>query len=125
MKPFRNNYKRGKYRNNDRGYKRNGETQKFNLEYSSSVNFQRKSPGRNNHNASKLIEKYNDLAREALSKGDKILSENYFQHADHFARILHEREANKLSKNKDSESKNEAVTTSDNSNNNEPTTENT
>jgi len=124
MKPFRNNYKRGKYRNNDRGYKRNGETQKFNLEYSSSVNFQRKSPGRNNHNASKLIEKYNDLAREALSKGDKILSENYFQHADHFARILHEREANKLSKNKDSESKNEAVTTSDNSNN-EPTTENT
>jgi len=124
MKPFRNNYKRGKYRNNDRGYKRNGETQKFNLEYSSSVNFQRKSPGRNNHNASKLIEKYNDLAREALSKGDKILSENYFQHADHFARILHEREANKLSKNKDSESQNEAVTTSDNSNN-EPTTENT
>ena len=34
--------------------------------------------GRNNHNAPKLIEKYNDLAREALSNGDKILSENYF-----------------------------------------------
>ena len=32
-----------------------------------------KSPGRNNHNAPKLIEKYNDLAREALSNGDKIL----------------------------------------------------
>ena len=40
-------------------------------------------PGRNNHNASKLIEKYSNLAREALSSGDKILSENYFQHADH------------------------------------------
>ena len=50
--------------------------------------FKEKSPGRNNHNASKLIEKYNNLAREALSSGDKILSENYFQHADHFTRIL-------------------------------------
>tara|TARA_B100001057_G_scaffold497739_1_gene602713 strand:- start:1356 stop:1613 length:258 start_codon:yes stop_codon:yes gene_type:complete len=52
-------------------------------------------PGRNNHNASKLIEKYSNLAREALSTGDKILSENYFQHADHFMRILNEREIQK------------------------------
>tara|TARA_B100001057_G_scaffold292032_1_gene292088 strand:- start:1559 stop:1816 length:258 start_codon:yes stop_codon:yes gene_type:complete len=52
-------------------------------------------PGRNNHNASKLIEKYSNLAREALSTGDKILSENYFQHADHFMRILNEREFQK------------------------------
>ena len=56
-------------------------------------NFQRKSPGRNNHNASKLIQKYSNLAREALSGGDKILSENYFQHADHFTRILNEQDA--------------------------------
>ena len=55
--------------------------------------FKRKSPGRNNHNAPKLIEKYNDLAREALSNGDKILSENYLQHADHFTRVLNERES--------------------------------
>ena len=47
---------------------------------------------RNNHNAPKLIEKYNDLAREASSNGDKILSENYLQHADHFTRILNEQE---------------------------------
>ena len=46
----------------------------------------------NNQNASKLIEKYNNLAREALSNGDKILSESYFQHADHFVRILGEKE---------------------------------
>ena len=51
--------------------------------------------GRNNQNASKLVEKYNNLAREALSTGDKILSENYFQHADHFTRILSEREIQK------------------------------
>ena len=41
-----------------------------------------------NGNASKLFEKYNKLASEALASGDKILAENYFQHADHFARML-------------------------------------
>ena len=61
------------------------------LQFSNNDNFKRKAPGRNNHNAPKLIEKYNDLAREALSNGDKILSENYLQHADHFTRILNER----------------------------------
>ena len=54
-------------------------------------NFIRKNAGRNNHNAPKLIEKYSNLAREALSNGDKILSENYFQHAEHFVRVLEER----------------------------------
>ena len=39
-----------------------------------------------------MIDKYNDLAREAQSNGDKILSENYLQHADHFTRILNEKE---------------------------------
>ena len=103
MNNFRNNHKRYRYRSNgDRNFKkRNGESQKFNNDYSSNINFQRKSPGKNNHNASKLVEKYNDLAREALSKGDKILSENYFQHADHFARVLSESESYKQSKEKD------------------------
>ena len=94
MNSFKNNYKRNRFRSNgDRNFKkRNGESHKFKSGYSSNINFHRKSPGRNNHNASKLVEKYNDLAREALSKGDKILSENYFQHADHFTRILSEKE---------------------------------
>ena len=39
------------------------------------------------YNTAKLIEKYNTLAKEALSTGDRILAENYFQHADHFSRI--------------------------------------
>ena len=43
-----------------------------------------------------MIEKYNNLAREALSSGDKILSENYLQHADHFSRILDIQELNKI-----------------------------
>ena len=46
---------------------------------------------RNYQSAEKLVEKYNDLAKEALSSGDRILSENYFQHADHFARIIQQK----------------------------------
>ena len=96
MRSFRNNNKRSRYRSNgERNFKRNGENQSF----SNSVNFQRKSPGRNNQNAPKLIEKYVDLAREALSNGDKILSENYFQHADHFIRIQGEKEKNRIAQN--------------------------
>ncbi len=87
-----NNNRRNNYRRADRGFKPNGERQKFSSNFSNNDNFKRKSPGRNNHNAAKLIEKYNDLAREALSNGDKILSENYLQHADHFTRILSERD---------------------------------
>ena len=99
MVTFRNNNnRRNNFRRSDRGYKSNGERAKFKSSFSNGENFQRKIPGRNNHNASKLIEKYNNLAREALSVGDKILSENYFQHADHFMRILSEQEKFKRSK---------------------------
>ena len=106
MVTFRNNSNNGRrnnFRRSDRNFKSNGERQKFSSNYSSNENFKRKVPGRNNHNAPKLIEKYNDLAREASSNGDKILSENYLQHADHFTRILNERESfkkEKLSENK-------------------------
>ena len=95
MVTFRNNNsstRRNNFRRNDRNFKSNGERQKFSSNFSNNESFKRKSPGRNNHNAPKLIEKYTDLAREASSNGDKILSENYLQHADHFTRILNDRE---------------------------------
>ena len=97
MVTFRNNNnsRRNNFRRNDRGFKSNGDRSKFGSSFSNTENFQRKIPGRNTHNASKLIEKYNSLAREALSSGDKILSENYFQHADHFTRILNEQDIHK------------------------------
>ena len=99
MVTFRNNNnRRNSYRRNDRNFKSNGDRPKYGANFSSNDNFQRKIPGRNNHNASKLIEKYNNLAREALSTGDKILSENYFQHADHFTRILSDQENFRKSK---------------------------
>jgi hypothetical protein len=96
MVTFRNNNnRRNNFRRNDRNFKSNGDRPKYGSNFSNTENFQRKVPGRNNHNAPKLIEKYENLAREALSSGDKILSENYFQHADHFTRILNEQEAYK------------------------------
>ena len=92
MVTFRNNNgRRNSFRRNDRNFKSNSDRNKFSNNFSNNESFQRKVPGRNNHNASKLIEKYNNLAREALSGGDKILSENYFQHADHFTRVLNEK----------------------------------
>ena len=100
MVTFRNNNnnRRNSFRRNTRNFKSSSENSKFSSNFSNNDNFKRKSPGRNNHNAPKLIEKYNDLAREALSNGDKILSENYLQHADHFKRILNERESFKREK---------------------------
>ena len=95
MVTFRNNnnVRRNNFRRNDRGFKSNTDRPKYGSNFAKNENFQRKSPGRNNHNASKLIDKYSNLAREALSVGDKILSENYFQHADHFTRILNDQDA--------------------------------
>ena len=97
MVTFRNNnnIRRNNFRRNDRNFKTTGDRPKFSSNYSNNENFKRKIPGRNNHNASKLIEKYNDLAREASSSGDKILSENYLQHADHFTRVMNEQEASR------------------------------
>ena len=96
MVTFRNNNinnRRNNFRRNDRSFKSNGDRSKYGSNFSNNENFKRKVPGRNNHNAPKLIEKYNDLAREASSNGDKILSENYLQHADHFTRVMNERES--------------------------------
>ena len=95
---FRNNNRRNTFRRNDRGFQRNDSDQKFNSDFSSSSNFKRGRPSKNNENASKLTEKYNDLAREALSNDDKILAENYYQHADHFVRVLNEKEVNEVNK---------------------------
>ena len=86
--PFRsNNNRRPPFRSNNEGSK-----------FSSNDNFQRKVPGRNNHNALKLVEKYNEMAREALANEDRVLSENYFQHADHFTRVQNEQESIRMAR---------------------------
>ena len=86
--PFRNtNNRRPPFRNNNEGSK-----------FSNNDNFRRSNPSRNNHNASKLIEKYNEMAREALANEDRVLSENYFQHADHFTRVQNEQESLRMAR---------------------------
>ena len=105
MNSFKNNHRRGRFKSNgDRNFrKRNGNGHKVNGDFNNVTDFKRRHPGKNNQNAAKLVFKYNDLAREALSNGDKILSENYLQHADHFSRILSSQE---ISKETNIESKN-------------------
>ena len=86
--PFRsNNNRRPPFRSNNEGSK-----------FSNTSNFKRSIPGRNNHNAAKLIEKYNEMAREALASEDRVLSENYFQHADHFTRVQNEQESLRMAR---------------------------
>ncbi len=38
--------------------------------------------------AQHVFEKYQQLARDAFSSGDRVLAENYLQHADHYFRVL-------------------------------------
>ncbi len=115
MKNYKSNHKRNRYRHSgDRNFKRNGSIQKLNSDFTNGSDFRRKNPGKNNQNASKLIDKYSDLAKEALSNGDKILYENYLQHADHFARISEQQLNNKLinaNKNEDKDPSSKSINT--------------
>ena len=99
MNNYRSNNRKHRFKsNNDRNFrKRLINPHKNQNEFNSNIDFRHRNSGRNNQNAAKLIDKYNNLAREALSSGDKILSENYLQHADHFSRVLNIQEINKNS----------------------------
>ena len=101
MRQFRNNLKRNRIRNHsDRSFKRGSDFDRLNGNFSNNDNSFRRKTNRGNGNVQKLISKYNDLAREALSNGDKILSENYFQYADHFLRVsLEQKEKDTYQKN--------------------------
>jgi hypothetical protein len=84
-----NRPKRNKFRSNDRGFRRDSsQDSRIHGINSNSRSFQKTFFGRNGLKAEKLLEKYNGLAKEALLSGDKILSESYFQHADHFLRVV-------------------------------------
>ena len=87
---FNNKGRRRKFRSNsNRPFRRrhNGEGRGSNSPNAIMNGQFRQNSFKGPYNTAKLIEKYNTLAKEALSNGDKILAENYFQHADHFSRI--------------------------------------
>ena len=91
--------RRFRHRSNNRGHQRhsNGNEQ-ARLGSDSFINGQRNNNFRSTQSAEKLFEKYTSLAKEAMTSGDKTLSENYFQHADHFMRVIDDRKNRTQSK---------------------------
>ena len=70
-------------------------------------NFTRNNATKNPHNLERIIEKFKNLAKEALGVGDQILHENYLQHSDHYSRILMEvNQKNQSSENSKSQTDN-------------------
>jgi len=92
---YQNRPRRFRRRSNGRNHKMhdNGDMQSR-LRSNSFSNNQTRNHFRMPQSAEKLFEKYNTLAKEALSSGDKTLSENYFQHADHFMRVIENKNIN-------------------------------
>ena len=95
MRHNNNKSRRYRHRSNGRGYKShdNGDGQ-TRLRPALFLDGKVRNNFRSTQSAERLLEKYNTLAKEALSSGDKTLSENYFQHADHFLRIIGDRNKN-------------------------------
>ena len=65
------------------------------------MNFNRNGSMNNIHNVEKTMQKYQQLAKDAQSNGDPILTQNYLQHADHYLRRyneLNERRENSIEK---------------------------
>tara|TARA_B100000886_G_scaffold280040_1_gene204119 strand:- start:1584 stop:1970 length:387 start_codon:yes stop_codon:yes gene_type:complete len=70
------------------------------------TNFNRNGSTNNIHVVEKAMQKYQQLAKDAQSNGDPVLSQNYLQHADHYLRRfneLNEKRDNYFEKNKGSE----------------------
>ena len=107
MRNFRNNRRRFRTNSFDRNTKLNSNDQNVNVSLGNISDIRRRNYPRNNFNSSKLVQKYSDLAREALSSGDKILYENYLQHAEHFIRLSDNFTENSNSKDNSSKIENE------------------
>ena len=88
--------KKFRHRSNGRNQMlRGGSNSTSRLRSNSFSNGQPRNSFRQTLSAEKLFEKYSALAKEAMSSGDKTLSENYFQHADHFMRIIEDKNRNR------------------------------
>ena len=92
---YQNRPRRFRRHSNGRNYQqRDNAVTQARLRSDSFSNSQTRNHFRTPQSAEKLFEKYNTLAKEALTSGDKTLSENYFQHADHFVRIIENKNIN-------------------------------
>jgi len=92
---FQRKPRRFRRRSNGRGHSsRDNGYMQARLRSNSFSNTQTRNNFRQTQSAEKLFEKYNSLAKEAMSTGNKTLGENYFQHADHFMRIIEDKNKN-------------------------------
>jgi len=101
IKRFRPRSNRHYARRSNAGIKSNNGVYQLNNQRN---NFSRNNTSKNPYNLEKIIEKYKNLAKEALSAGDKILYESCLQHSDHFSRILSEVNTLKTKNNIDNKS---------------------
>ena len=102
--------RRFRHRSKNRIHQRHSNNGQAGIRHNSFTNGQR-NIFRSTQSAEKLLEKYSALAKEALSSGDKTLSENYLQHADHFMRVIEDRNKNRV-QNKTTDSSTEIKTSS-------------
>ena len=83
-----------RHQNERSNFSRGNGNNQARLRSNSFSNGQTRNKFRPSLSAEKLLEKYSTLAKEAMSSGDKTLSENYLQHADHFMRVIEDRNRN-------------------------------
>jgi|TARA_B100000949_G_C13924932_1_gene302396 hypothetical protein len=82
-------------RSNGRGFRRqNNDNEGRRLISGAFSNARGKNNFKPHQSVEKLLERYKLLAKEALSSGDRTLSENYLQHVDHFERIISQKKSN-------------------------------
>ena len=94
---FQRKPRRFRHRSNGRGHLSHGKDRRpSRLGSNSFSNGQPRNNFRSPQSAEKLLEKYNALAKEAKSSGDETSYENYLQHADHFARIIDNKNRNQI-----------------------------
>ena len=91
-----NRPRRNRFRSNDQDFRKNGSHDLRAAGVNGASSFQRRPFNRNGIKAEKLLEKYNNLAKEASSNGDNILSESYYQHADHFLRVIENKNSSQI-----------------------------
>jgi len=63
-------------------------------------------------NLTTVLEKYKNLAKEATSSGDYVAAENYLQHAEHFVRVLNERNVRNNNESKSNTASNNTIANS-------------
>ena len=103
IRRFRPRTNKYRSRRSNNGVKSNGIVHQV---YNQRNVLSRNNVSKNPHNLERIIEKYKNLAKEALSFGDKILHENYLQHSDHFSRILSEVVSDKAKSNSNQDTEN-------------------